>query len=184
MCFRVARVERQYLPITGDRRVPAPLLRQHIGEIESRRGRVRGQRERALVARNRFGQPALLAAHIAEIEMGERVIFANHNRALEMEGHVIRAVERAPGQRDVVVILSLAIVGFDRLSNQLYGGRRIAAVERDEPQIVQAVRMGRNLREDMPVAAFRLGKRAHLMMRDRSAELIGNRTGGRRSRKW
>jgi hypothetical protein len=48
---------------------------------------------------------------------------------------------------------------------------------------VQAVGVGRNLCEDMPVAAFRLGERALLMMRHRCAELIGNRTGVRRVRR-
>ena len=52
------------------------------------------------------------------------------------------------------------------------------------PRLCRLSAWRRNLREDMPVAAFRFGKRAPLMMRDRSAELIGNRTGGRRGRKW
>ncbi len=180
MGFGVVRLERQNLAIICRRRVPAPLLRQHIGEIEPRRGGVRCQCQRTLVAGDGFGQSALLTAYIAEIEMGERVIAANLDRALEMRCHAIEPVLRAPCQRDVVVIFRLAAVGGDGLLDQFHGRCRVAGVKRDQPEIVQAVRVRRNLGQDLPIVAFGFSERAAPMMCHRRAELIGNR--GRRVR--
>ena len=61
----------------------------------------------------------MLAAHIAQIEMRERVIGAQRHRALQMRRHVIVAAERAPRQRDVVMIFGNCVVDLDRLVEQL-----------------------------------------------------------------
>ena len=178
MRFGMVRLKREDLAIICRRRVEALLLRQHIGEIEPCRRRVRRERQRTLITGDGFREPALLAADIAEIEMGEHVIAAQCDGALQMRGHLIRPAERTPRQRDVVVIFRLAIVGCDGLPDKIHCRGCVAAVERNEPEIVQTVGMRRYLRQDIAIAAFGLGEGAALMMRDRRTELFGDRACG------
>ena len=160
----MVRIDRQDLIILSDRGVRPALLGQNIGKVEAGHGEIWADRNRALVTRDRVGQPALLAAHIAEIEMRQRVIGAQRHGALQMRCHVIVAVERAPRQRDVVVIFGNRVVDLDRLVEQLHRGRRVTALERDETEIVQAVGVVRREVEDVPVLPLGFDQRSGLMM--------------------
>ncbi len=187
MRLGVAWIERQNLAIMCNRRIPAPLLGEHIGEVESGCRGMRAQRERALVAGHGLGRPALLAAHIAEIEMRKRIIAADRDRALQMQGDIIEAAQRAVGQRDVVVIFRLVIAGGDRLRDQFRCRLGIALRQRDQSQIVQAVGMIWRKRQHVAVAPLGLGECAFLMKRHRCREKLGKRAAGCRiagARQW
>ena len=166
----MVRIDGQDLIILRDRGVRPALLGQNIGKIEMRDGEIRADRDGALIARRRIRQSALLAAHIAEIEMRKRVVAAKRDGALQMRCHVIVAVERPPRQCDVVVIFGNRAVDLDRLVEQLHRGRRVAALERDETEIVQAVGMVRREVKDVPVLPFGFDQRSGLMMGDGGIE--------------
>ena len=170
MGLGMVRIDRQDLIILRDRGVRPALLRQNIGKVEAGHGQIRADRNRALVTRGRVRQSALLAAHIAQIEMRKRVIGAQRHRALQMRCHVIAAVERAPRQRGVVVIFGNRVVDLDRLAEQLHRGCRVAALERDETEIVQAVGMVRRQRKNVPVLPLGFDQRSGLMMSDGGIE--------------
>ena len=160
----MVRIDRQDLIILSDRGVGPALIRQNVGKVEAGHGQIRAHRNRALVTRDRVGQAALLAAHIAEIEMRQRVIGAQRHGTLQMRRHVIVAAERAPRQRDVVMIFGNRVVDLDRLVEQLHRGRCVAALERDETEIVQAVGMVRREVKNVPVLPLGLDQRSGLMM--------------------
>jgi hypothetical protein len=100
----------------------------------------------------------------------KRVVAAKRDGALQMRCHVIAAVERAPRQSCVVVIFGNRAVDLDRLVEQLHRGRGVAALERDETEIVQAVGMVRHERQNVPVLPFGFDQRSGLMMSDGGIE--------------
>jgi hypothetical protein len=169
--FGMVRVYRQDAHVRRNRCVTATLLRQHVGEIEVCRGQIWRARNRALVAGDSVGRSVLLAAHIAEIEMRQRIVAAKRDGALQMRCHVIGAVERTPRQRGVVVIFGNLVVDLDRLVEQLHRRRRcVAALERDETEIVQAVGVVRHERKNVPVLPLGFDQCAGLMMGDGGIE--------------
>ena len=80
--------------------------------------------------------------------------------------HVIVAVERAPRQRDVVMIFGNRVVDLDRLVEQLHRGRCVTALERDETEIVQAVGTALDERKNVPVLPLGFDQRSGPMMGD------------------
>ena len=117
---------------------------------------------------------ALLAADIAEVEVRQRKIATQRDSALEMGRDLIVAFERSPRQRDVVVIVGVTIVGGDSLTDQFDGGARIAALQRNQPEIVQAVGVARNELEDLAIASFGVSQRPALVARQRRVEQAVN----------
>ena len=97
--------------------------------------------------------------------MGHRMVGAQFDGALEVRGHLIHAIERAPGQRDVVVIIADTIVELDGFADEFHGGCGIAALQGKQAEIVQAVGVIGIEREDVTVTALGLGERAGLMLR-------------------
>src|SRR5579862_4010606 len=104
MRLGIVGVKRQSLPVMRNRRVPLALLRQHAGEVGASGSGTRTERDRALVAGDRVRRPALLAADIAEVEVGEGMVASQLDRSLEMRRHLIHAVESSPRPGDGEVI--------------------------------------------------------------------------------
>ena len=122
MRLGMRRLKRQRLPVIGDRCIPSTCLQQDIGKVEARNSQVRAAGNCTLIACYRFCRPLLVAADIAEIEVGEGVIASNVDRSFQMSRHIVHAVECAPRQGDVVVIFRNTIFVLDCFFNQIHGG--------------------------------------------------------------
>ena len=97
--------------------------------------------------------------------MGKRMVGAQFDRALQMRSHLVHAIERAPGERDVVMIVADPVVELDRFADEFRGGCGIAALQSEQTEIVQAVGVVGIKRENITVTALGLGERAGLMLR-------------------
>ena len=87
-----------------------------------------------------------------------------------MRGHLIHPIERAPGERDVVVILADPVVELDRFADEFRCGCGIAALQSEQAEIMQAVGVVGINRENIAVTALCLGECAGLMLRDSCGE--------------
>ena len=103
--------------------------------------------------------------------MGERMVGAQFDGALQMRD-LIHAAERAPSERDIVMIFADPVVELDRSADQFRCGCGIATLQSEQSEIVQAVGVVGINRENIAVTALRLGKRPSLMLRHGCAERL------------
>ena len=93
------------------------------------------------------------------------MVGSQFDRAFQVRSHLVHAMERTPGQRDVVVIVADPVVELDGFADKFRGGRGVAALQGKQAEIVQAVGVIGIEREDVTVTALGLGERAGLMLR-------------------
>ena len=97
--------------------------------------------------------------------MGQRMVGAQFDRALQMRGDLIHAIKAAPSERDIVMIFADPVVELDRFADEFRCGCGTAALQSEQSEIVQAVGVVGINRENIAVTALRLGKRPSLMLR-------------------